>query len=145
MPMLDDGRPVVLYNPHVSPHLSSWYRNGRQVLDWFVEHDDHHLIFAPHVMLFERPFVLTIDRLRLDRAGRIDEALSARAQHPHRPGQPRFDDHGLHPAGGRLSRRCQQPGVRIPAAAAPVLVSEHPRLRLEGAMRISSTGGLGPS
>ncbi len=73
MPMLDDGRPVVLYNPHVSPHLSSWYRHGRQVLDWFVEHDDHQLIFAPHVMLFERPFVLTIDRLRLHSAGRIDE------------------------------------------------------------------------
>jgi hypothetical protein len=43
------------------------------VLDWFVEHDEYHLIFAPHVMLFERPFVLSIDRLRLDRAGRIDE------------------------------------------------------------------------
>jgi hypothetical protein len=72
-PMLDDGRPVVLYNPHVSPHLSSWYEAGRQVLDRFVERDDHHLIFAPHVMLFERPFVVTIDKLRLDRAGRIEE------------------------------------------------------------------------
>lgn len=72
-PLIDDGRPVALYNPHVSPHLSSWYAMGRKVLDWFVEHDDHHLIFAPHVMLFERPFVLTIDRLRLDRAGRIEE------------------------------------------------------------------------
>ncbi|KQY30004.1 hypothetical protein ASD38_11910 [Caulobacter sp. Root487D2Y] len=72
-PLLDDGRPVVLYNPHVSPHLSSWYQDGRRVLDWFVEHDDHHLIFAPHVMLFERPFVATIDKLRLDRAGRIEE------------------------------------------------------------------------
>lgn len=72
-PLIDDGRPVVLYNPHVSPHLSSWYAMGRQVLDWFVEHDDHHLIFAPHVMLFERPFVATIDRLRIDRPGRIDE------------------------------------------------------------------------
>ncbi|UAL12774.1 hypothetical protein [Caulobacter segnis] len=72
-PLIDDGRPVVLYNPHVSPHLSSWYEAGRQVLDWFVEHDDHHLIFAPHVMLFERPFVVTIDKLRLDRAGRIEE------------------------------------------------------------------------
>ncbi len=71
--LLDDGRPVTLYNPHVSPHLSSWYEAGRQVLDWFVEHDDHHLIFAPHVMLFERPFVATIDKLRLDRAGRIEE------------------------------------------------------------------------
>lgn len=72
-PLIDDGRPVVLYNPHVSPHLSSWYAAGRQVLDWFVEHDEHHLIFAPHVMLFERPFVLTIDKLRLDRPGRIEE------------------------------------------------------------------------
>ncbi|AZS21584.1 hypothetical protein [Caulobacter sp. FWC26] len=72
-PLLDDGRPVVLYNPHVSPHLSSWYEAGRQVLDWFAARDDYHLIFAPHVMLFERPFVVTIDKLRLDRAGRIEE------------------------------------------------------------------------
>ena len=71
--LIDDRRPVVLYNPHVSPHLSSWYGAGRRVLDWFVEHDEYQLIFAPHVMLFERPFVLSIDRLRLDRAGRIDE------------------------------------------------------------------------
>jgi hypothetical protein len=72
-PLIDDGRPVVLYNPHPSPHLSSWYSMGRLVLDWFVEHDDHHLIFAPHVMLFERRFVLTIDKFRFDRPGRIDE------------------------------------------------------------------------
>jgi CDP-glycerol glycerophosphotransferase (TagB/SpsB family) len=71
--LIDDGRPVVLYNPHVSPHLSSWYGMGRQVLDWFVEHDEYQLIFAPHVMLFERPFALTIDKLRIDRPGRIDE------------------------------------------------------------------------
>jgi len=71
--MVDTGRPVVLYNPHVSPHLSSWYRMGRKVLDWFVEHDEYELIFAPHVMLFERPFALTIDKLRIDRPGRIDE------------------------------------------------------------------------
>ncbi|WP_293904386.1 hypothetical protein [Phenylobacterium sp.] len=72
-PLIDDGRPVVLYNPHTAPHLSSWYTMGRQVLDWFVEHDEYHLIFAPHVMLFERRLVLTIDKLRADRPGRIDE------------------------------------------------------------------------
>ena len=71
--LLDDGRPVVLYSPHVSPHLSSWYKMGRQVLDWFVEHDDYQLIFAPHVMLFERSFALTIDKLRVDRPGRIED------------------------------------------------------------------------
>ena len=71
--LLDDGRPLVLYNPHVSPHLSSWYRMGRQVLDWFVEHDEYQLIFAPHVMLYERKFVFTIDRLRINRPRRIEE------------------------------------------------------------------------
>lgn len=68
-----DGRPVVLYNPHPSPHLSSWFKVGRQVLDWFVAHEEYQLIFAPHVMLFERPFVFTIDRMRVDRPGRIAE------------------------------------------------------------------------
>ena len=71
--LIDNGRPVVLYNPHVSPHLSSWYKMGRRVLDWFVEHDDFQLIFAPHVMLFERRFALTIDKLSIDRPGRIEE------------------------------------------------------------------------
>lgn len=78
LPFVDETRPVVLYNPHVSPHLSSWYDEGRAVLDWFVEHEDYQLIFAPHVMLFERPFVVTIDKLRIDSAGRIaDKYLRA--------------------------------------------------------------------
>ncbi len=65
-------RPVVLYNPHPSPHLSSWYRHGRQVLDFFVDNEDYQLIFAPHVMLFERRLVVSIDKLRIDRPGRLD-------------------------------------------------------------------------
>lgn len=65
-------RPVTLYNPHLSPHLSSWYRHGRSVLDFFRRQEDRQLIFAPHVMLFERPFVVTIDRLTVNRAGAID-------------------------------------------------------------------------
>lgn len=71
--LLDDGKPVILYNPHVSPHLSSWYKMGRAILDWFVEHEEYHLIFAPHVMLYERPFVVTVDKLRIDRPRRIEE------------------------------------------------------------------------
>jgi len=72
-------KPVVLYNPHPSPHLSSWYRHGRAVLDFFVDNDDYQLIFAPHVMLFERKFVISIDKLRIDRPGRLD------ARHLHSP------------------------------------------------------------
>lgn len=64
---------VVLYNPHVSPHLSSWYRHGHRILDQFVDDPRNGVIFAPHVMLFERPFVVTIDKLTLDKAGKIPE------------------------------------------------------------------------
>jgi hypothetical protein len=67
------ARPVVLYTPHPSPHLSSWYEHGRAVLDFFVDNDDYQLIFAPHVMLFERRFVVTIDKFRIDRPGRLQE------------------------------------------------------------------------
>jgi len=73
LPFQANGRPTVLYNPHVSPHLSSWYRDGRAVLDFFVEHPEYNLIFAPHVMLFERPFALSIDKMRIDRPGKLDE------------------------------------------------------------------------
>ena len=69
---VERDRPTVLYNPHPSPHLSSWYRHGRQVLDHFQRHDDRALLFAPHVMLFQRPFVVTIDRLTISRAGVIE-------------------------------------------------------------------------
>ena len=73
-PLVDDeDRPIVLYNPHVSPHLSSWYQWGRALLDFFLEHEEYYLIFAPHVMLFERPFIVSIDKLRISHAGRIDE------------------------------------------------------------------------
>ncbi len=71
LPMQSNGRPTILYNPHLSPHLSSWYKWGRGVLDWFLEQDRYNLIFAPHVMLFERRVVLTIDKLRMDFPGRL--------------------------------------------------------------------------
>lgn len=64
--------PTILYNPHCSPHLSSWFRHGRAVLDYFLRDGRFNLIFAPHVMLFHRPFVVSIDKLRIERAGRLD-------------------------------------------------------------------------
>ena len=70
---VDPERSLTLYNPHPSPHLSSWYRHGRAVLDHFRQDESREVLFAPHVMLFERSFVVTIDKLRLDRAGTIDQ------------------------------------------------------------------------
>ncbi len=63
--------PIVLYNPHCSPHLSSWYRHGRKTLDFFIDNADYDLVFAPHIMLFERKFVLSIDKLAVSRPGTI--------------------------------------------------------------------------
>jgi hypothetical protein len=74
-PFPEEGPPVVLYNPHVSPHLSSWYAMGPAVLDWFVRNPRYRLVFAPHVMLFHRRTVLTIDRLRVDRPGVVDRSV----------------------------------------------------------------------
>ena len=54
-------RPTVLYNPHPSPKLSSWFRHGAAVLEAFRNQDRYNLIFAPHVMLFERKWVVTVD------------------------------------------------------------------------------------
>jgi len=75
LPIQANGKPTVLYNPHVSPHLSSWYKHGRAVLEHFLHDDRYNLIFAPHVMLFHRRFVLTIDKLRVDRPGLIDRRI----------------------------------------------------------------------
>jgi hypothetical protein len=68
----DPSKPTVLYNPHPSPHLSSWYRHGQAVLEHFLRDDRFNLIFAPHVMLFHRSLVVTIDKFRVDRPGKID-------------------------------------------------------------------------
>ena len=73
LPLQANGKPTVLYNPHVSPHLSSWFRVGREVLDYFLASDRYNLIVAPHIMLFQRPFAISIDRLRLARTGTIDK------------------------------------------------------------------------
>jgi hypothetical protein len=54
-------RPTVIYNPHPSPKLSSWFRHGAEVLEAFRNQDRYNLIFAPHVMLFERKWVVTVD------------------------------------------------------------------------------------
>ena len=70
-PFADSPKPTVLYNPHPAPHLSSWYRHGEAVLEHFLRDDRFNLIFAPHVMLFHRRFVFTIDKLRIDRPGTI--------------------------------------------------------------------------
>ena len=54
-----NDKPIVLYNPHFDPTVSSWFRHGEQVLDVFSRQDRYNLIFAPHVMLFSRQIHVT--------------------------------------------------------------------------------------
>ncbi|PZR36981.1 glycerophosphotransferase [Caulobacter segnis] len=52
-PRFEKPGPVVLYNPHFHPELSSWPRWGWRVLETFAASDRHNLIFSPHIRLFE--------------------------------------------------------------------------------------------
>lgn len=61
LPFSDPARPVVLYNPHPSPRLSSWYRMGPNILEAFYRSDRFNFIFAPHVMMFARKWTVTIN------------------------------------------------------------------------------------
>ena len=54
--LFDNDLPTILYNPTQNPRGSSWQRFGVQVLDHFAARDDVNLIFAPHALLFERPW-----------------------------------------------------------------------------------------
>ncbi len=49
--LFKEKRPVVLYNPHFEPRLSSWYRWGKKILNYFKQSSHYNLIFAPHVEL----------------------------------------------------------------------------------------------
>lgn len=72
-----DEKPIVVYNPHPEPNLSSWYRMGIEVLDFFRTSKDYNLIFAPHVMLFRRRLHISLEtwaaRLRRDLPRRFQE------------------------------------------------------------------------
>jgi len=48
------SKPIVLYNPHFSPPMSSWHTMGIQVLEYFYHQTEFNLIFAPHINLFHK-------------------------------------------------------------------------------------------
>ena len=52
----DNGQFTFLYNPHFDPYLSSWYRDGPRIIEWFASGPGRrfNLILAPHVMLFRK-------------------------------------------------------------------------------------------
>jgi hypothetical protein len=74
-PLFDNGRPTVLYNPHPSPALSSWYRDGNRILRWFAEQDRFNLVFAPHIMLFAKKWTVGLSPPSIARVPEITETV----------------------------------------------------------------------
>ncbi len=70
--LFDNDNPTVLYNPHFDPGLSSWYKQGEQVLEYFSERPDYNLIVAPHIMLFTRRLHVSGDFKNLKWRRRIE-------------------------------------------------------------------------
>ena len=71
--LFPNANPIIVYNPHFDPHLSSWYRHGEEVLEIFAKQDAYNLIFAPHVMVFSRTFHITSDLKHVRWRGRIGQ------------------------------------------------------------------------
>lgn len=59
-PLFADARPIILYNPHPAPGLSSWYRWGPAILRRLAHAGRYNIVFAPHVMLFKRRLTLSL-------------------------------------------------------------------------------------
>ncbi len=51
--LFPETRPIVLYNPHFSPRLSSWPKMGEDIIRQFAQDDRFNLIVAPHIRLFD--------------------------------------------------------------------------------------------
>jgi CDP-glycerol glycerophosphotransferase (TagB/SpsB family) len=53
-PLFGNDRPIVLYNAHKAPKLSSWKRFVAPMLAAFAQQDRFNLIVAPHIKMFRR-------------------------------------------------------------------------------------------
>ena len=53
--------PTILYNPHFDPRLSSWYKMGLDVLEFFSRNRNYNLIVAPHVMLYKKKIHISLE------------------------------------------------------------------------------------
>lgn len=72
-PVFVERKPTVIYSPHFDGRVSSWRGMGRDVLEFFRARSDYNLIFAPHVLLYQR--ALRHGARRLDRYRNRDNIL----------------------------------------------------------------------
>lgn len=73
--LFPDNKPVILYNPHPDPGLSSWHAAGPAILRHLARSGRWNIVFAPHVMLFRRRLWASRDPLRLRRTPPVPAEL----------------------------------------------------------------------
>lgn len=68
----DDDRPVLLYNPHFDPRLSSWLRHGPEILAALEKLEGWNVIIAPHAKLASHgmPIRTSAPHIRVDMGSR---------------------------------------------------------------------------
>ena len=76
-PFPDNSRPTILYVPHPSPKLSSYYRMGKKVVESIARSGRFNLIFAPHVMLMQRRWSVSVSPPSLAKVRWPDEKALA--------------------------------------------------------------------
>lgn len=76
VPLFANDRPTVLYNPHFDPMLSSWFSFGMPLLEYFAGQQSYNLILAPHVMLFKRKILASVEHRKFRLRKAIPECFS---------------------------------------------------------------------
>ncbi len=64
--LFDNDNPVVLYNPHFKDYLTSFFKYGIEILEFFYQNKDYNLVFAPHMNLFTLNARKPLDRSIID-------------------------------------------------------------------------------
>ncbi len=59
--LFDNSNKVIVYNPHWDRKLSSYFKYGQLVLNFFKNNPNYNLIFAPHSILIERHYKIIFD------------------------------------------------------------------------------------
>ena len=56
--LFSNNKEIVLYNPHWEKKLTSFFKHGFDILNYFKDHPNMNLIFAPHALLTKRNILL---------------------------------------------------------------------------------------
>lgn len=74
-----NDKPIILYNPHWNPELSSYFKFGTSIIDLFAQNKKYNFIFAPHVKLRQKNIHLTKKLMKFDSCSHILIDLGSQA------------------------------------------------------------------